>query len=84
MSEICDRCHTPKVEDPVLVDTGMEYELLCGDCAAYAPGQEDEPPADLYTCPSCQGRGEIATTQDSFGVWQTALCVACGGSGEWR
>lgn len=32
-------------------------------------------------CPSCDGQGEIGTSQDYFGQWHTETCRDCQGSG---
>jgi DnaJ-class molecular chaperone len=44
-----------------------------------------EPVAEFiayFDCPRCNGSGEIGTSQDYFGNWNTKTCRHCDGTGE--
>lgn len=43
---------------------------------------DQPPPADAHLCPRCEGAGEVATTQNMYGVWETEACRWCAGTGE--
>lgn len=54
------------------------------DVWAASPVQVAAPVAEYvetFECPKCQGGGEIGTTQDYFGNWDSETCRYCGGSG---
>ncbi len=48
----------------------------CGECG----GTGADPSSDMQTCPTCQGRGNVATSQGAFSI--SRPCPACLGRGS--
>ena len=45
--------------------------------------QDEQPPDDLWTCPSCNGLGEVFVRKDwETGAWETEECHRCAGTGD--
>lgn len=54
----------------------ISREEECGECG----GAGADPSSDMQTCPTCQGRGNVATSQGAFSI--SRPCPACLGRGS--
>jgi hypothetical protein len=47
--------------------------------------QDEQPPDDLWVCPSCEGKGEVFLRRDwETGAYETTECRPCRGTGDLR